>query len=272
MHIRFCFLSATLAAGFGLLAFPSAAPAQNPGSELIAAMELPEAPRAQQTPAGGQINQQEQPRTPQVLLAFDASSRGEAIPLTAGQKLKLALRSATSPFAFGKPFVVAGYHEVLDQDTGFGWGAEGYGKRAGAAYLNSFDSTMIGDGILPSLLHQEPRYFRLGYGTVRHRGLYAVAQVFRCHHDGARQWEPNYSNLGGNLIAGALSDLYYPSDETGAGQAISQGMTSIAWSAAGPLFAEFWPDISRKFLHKNPTHGLDAQADAAKKQAQEQQK
>ena len=81
MHIRFCFLSATLAAGFGLLAFPSAAPAQNPGSELIAAMELPEAPRAQQTPAGGQINQQEQPRTPQVLLAFDASSRGEAIPL-----------------------------------------------------------------------------------------------------------------------------------------------------------------------------------------------
>jgi len=32
--------------------------------------------------------------------------------------------------------------------------------------------------------------------------------------------------------------------------------------AAGAVFDEFWPDISRKFLHRDPTHGLDARQSA----------
>ena len=205
----------------------------------------------------------------------ETTSHSDVVSLTASQKLNLAFHSATSPFAFGKPFLVAGYHEALDEDVGFGWGAEGYGKRVGVAYLNSLNSTIIGSGILTSVLHQDPRYFRLGYGTVRYRGLYAVANVFICQHDDTRKWEPNYSNLGGHLIAAAISNAYYPSDETSAGQVLSRGMSSIAWSAVGPVFHEFWPDVSRKILHRDPTHGLDAQAraaDQARKQAREEQK
>ena len=36
-------------------------------------------------------------------------------------------------------------------------------------------------------------------------------------------------------------------------------MIVTAEGAIGSLFQEFWPDISRKLLHRDPTHGLDAQ-------------
>jgi hypothetical protein len=260
MRVASCFFSAMLAAGFCLLTLSSTAHAQNSGSALVAMQEIPESPRPQfllasvtQQPgdekAAPQQNEEKHQRIQGMISAFSGPNYNDAVSLSSGQKMYLAFRSATGPFTIGKAFFVAGYHEALDEDTGFGWGAEGYGKRVGAAYLNSFDSTMIGRGILPSLLHQDPRYFRLGRGTVSHRGLYAVATVFICHHDGTRKWEPNYSNIGGSMIAGAISNAYYPSDETDAGQVIRRGMSSIAWGAVIPLFHEFWPDVSRKFFH-----------------------
>jgi hypothetical protein len=105
---------------------------------------------------------------------FNISYRSDAVSMTAGQKMRLALRSTTDPVAFASAFVVAGSHEAMDDDKGFGWGLQGYGKRSGAAYLDAFDGNMLGNGILPSILHQDPRYFRLGHGTFTHRLLYSV--------------------------------------------------------------------------------------------------
>ena len=159
--------------------------------------------------------------------------------------------------------------ETSKDDNGFGWGPEGYGKRAGAAYLDAFDGTMIGNGILPSILHQDPRYFRLGHGTFTHRLLFALATNVICKHDNTHKWEPNYSNLGGNILSGAISNLYYPAGNSGVGRTITNGLTVTAEGGAGSIFQEFWPDISRKFLHKDPTRGLDAQACAADEAAKE---
>ena len=71
----------------------------------------------------------------------------------------------------------------------------------GAAYLDTFDSNMIGNGILPALLHQDPRYFRMGHGSVTHRLLYAIAAAVICKHDNTGKWEPNYSNVLGNIAS-----------------------------------------------------------------------
>lgn len=265
---------------------------------MVAVAELPEAPTpqsapasAQQTPAGQNqnaeppvsastqssssaqapaeqsvaepLNEQKHQRLLQIVSSFDAPYGNEAVSPTAGQKLYRAFRSATSPFTFSKALLMAGYHEAMDDDIGFGWGAEGYGKRAGASYLDSFDSKMLSKGILPSMLHQDPRYFRRGYGTTSRRIIYAVGATVICKHDDSHRWEPNYSNVGGNLAAGALSNYYYPAGDNGAWDAIRRGLNSIVWSAAGPLFREFWPDVSRKFFHQDPTLGYDAQARAA---------
>lgn len=302
MHVPVRFAQATLAAALAaVFALPLCA--QQPETSLAAppvllaaAGELPEAPMPQSSSASGQssssaqsaaqppsaqqsqrqkaqeqIHEEERQRVLGIVPSFNVSYRSDAVSLTAGQKIGLAFRSAIDPVTFGIAAVVAGGHEALDQDTGFGWGAEGYGKRAGAAYLDAFDGDMIGNGILPAIFHQDPRYFRLGHGSFHHRLFYAVATSYVCKHDHTGKWEPNYSNVGGNIIAGAISNLYYPSQNSGWGQTISNGFIVTTEGTLGGVFQEFWPDVSRKFLHRDPTHGLDAQAAAQDKARQQSQ-
>jgi hypothetical protein len=213
--------------------------------------------------AAEQIKEQEKQRMVGIVPSFNVTYLSNAASMSASQKISLAFRSTIDPYAFGLAFLVAGFSEAQDKGTGFGWGPEGYFKRAGAAYLDAFDGAMIGNGFLPALLHQDPRYFRLGHGTFKHRFFYAVATSFICKHDNTGKWEPNYSNVGGNIIAGAISNLYYPSDTAGWGQTINNGLIVTGEGTFGGVLQEFWPDISRKLFHKDPTHGLDAQARAA---------
>jgi hypothetical protein len=218
-----------------------------------------------------QIKEQEKQRVLGIMPAFNTSYRSDAVSLTAKEKISVAFRSAVDPFIFATALIVAGYGEVADSDSGFPWGAKGYGERAGAKYLDAFDGTMIGNGFLPAVLHQDPRYFRLGHGTTRHRLLYAMATSFICKHDNTGKWEPNYSNVLGNIASGAVSNLYYPSSDSGFVQTIDNGMIVTGEGTVGALLQEFWPDMSRKFFHKDPTHGLDAQAKAADKAAKQDQ-
>jgi hypothetical protein len=211
--------------------------------------------RAQQ-----EINEQKHQRILGILPAFNTSYRMDAVSLTKKEKISLAFSSAMDPMSFGTAFVVAGLNEALDEDPGFGWGPEGYFKRSGAAFLDSFDGTMIGNGFLPVLLHQDPRYFRLGHGSMKRRSIHAVASALICKHDNTGKWEPNYSNVGGNIFAGAISHYYYPSNDSGVGEIIGHGLIVSVEGALGSVFREFWPDISRKVFHKDPTNGLDAQA------------
>jgi hypothetical protein len=231
-----------------------------------------ETQESQRQKAQKQLEQQKQQRILGIVPNFNTSYVNNAVSLTGGQKMKLAFASAIDPFTFAAAFMVAGLHEGLNEDPGFGWGAEGYFKRSGAAYLDSFNGTMIGNGILPSILHQDPRYFRLGHGSTSHRLFYAIATSYVAKHDNTGKWEPNYSNIGGNIIAGAISNLYYPSQNSGWGQTITNGLIVTTEGTIGGVFNEFWPDLSRKFLHKDPTHGLDAQAQEEYKASQEAKK
>ena len=261
-------LAQETSAGQNQSAQQAQSPAAQDSSSSQTVPQQPATEKSQHDKAQEQIKEQEKQRVVGILPSFNISYRSDAVSLSAGQKMSLAFRSATDPMEFAAAFLVAGYHEARDDDRGFGWGIEGYGKRSGAAYLDAFDGSIIGNGILPSILHQDPRYFRLGRGTVAHRVLYSLATNVICKHDNTGKWEPNYSNIGGNIISGAISNLYYPSGNSGFGQTITNGLTVTAEGGAGSIFQEFWPDISRKILHKDPTHGLDAQAraqDAAEK-------
>jgi hypothetical protein len=236
---------------------PASASAQPTTASTPPAAQQPSAQptaqeKSQREKAEEQLKEQEHQRVLGILPSFNISYRSDAVSLTGWQKIRLAFRTSVDPVSFGVAFLVAGYHEA-DNDVGFGWGIKGYGQRAGAAYLDTFDSNMIGNGILPALLHQDPRYFRLGHGSKTHRLLYATAAAFICKHDNTGRWEPNYSNVMGNIAAGAISNLYYPDNNTGVGLTISNGMIVTAEGAVGGIFQEFWPDISRKLLHKDPT-------------------
>ena len=207
----------------------------------------------QRQKARRQLQEEEKQRVLGMVPNFGTTYLWDAASLSAGQKMSLAFRSAIDPFTFAAAVLVAGSHEALDDEPGFQWGAAGFGQRAGAAYLDALDGNMIGSGILPALLHQDPRYFRLGRGSFAHRLLYSIASAVVCRHDNRQRLDPNYSNIGGNLIAGAISNLYYPSQNAGVGQTIGNGMIVTAENTAGGIFDEFWPDISRKLFHKDPT-------------------
>ncbi len=256
---------------FQVAAVESPAPmAQESSSAQTATPEPAAAASSQQEKAAQQIKEQEKQRVLGILPSFNISYRSDAVSLTAKQKVSLAFRSSTDPVAFAMAFLVAGYHEGMHDNVGFPWGIKGYGERSGAAYLDSFDGSMIGNGILPALLHQDPRYFRRGYGSTGYRLLYAVAASVICKHDNTGKWEPNYSNIAGNIASGGISNLYYPSSDSGISQTFTNGFVVTAEGSVGSIFQEFWPDISRKFLHKDPTRGLDAEArakDAAEKAA-----
>jgi len=272
----------------------------NTGKRLAVAIDLPETPQpqaefgsvdlfAQQTSPAQQtgteksqhekgeeeIKEEEKQRVVGVVPSFNVSYRADTVSLSGFQKLRLAFHSAVDPAAFAAGLVVAGYHQAMDDDTGFGWGLKGYAKRSSAAYLDAADGTMIGNGILPAILHQEPRYLRLGHGTYTHRLFYSIATNFVCPHDNTHKWEPNYSNVLGNIVAGAISNLYYPSGNSGFGLTITNGLIDTGEGTFGTVFEEFWPDLSRRYLHKDPTQGRDAEAralDVEEKQVREEQK
>src|SRR5207245_3628132 len=95
-------------------------------------------------------------------------------------------------------------------------GVKGYGERVGAAAANGLSDIMIGGAILPSLLHQDPRYFFQGTGTNKSRAFHAISHPFICRGDNGHM-QPNYSSIGGDLASAALSNPYYPPSNRGAG-------------------------------------------------------
>jgi hypothetical protein len=136
----------------------------------------------------------------------------------------------------------------------YGGGIGGYGKRFGQNYADTFDGAFWGNAVLPSLWHQDPRYFRLGTGSGWHRIGYALSTNVRAKHDGTGKWEPNYSNLVGNLISGGISNIYLPANERGVGSTFEGAFLVTAEGGVGSMLEEFWPDfihyLQRKKMRK----------------------
>ena len=234
------------------------------------------AQESQHQKAAEQLKEEEKQRVVGIVPTFNVTYHQDAVPLSPGQKMDLALHSTLDIFTFVSAFAEAGYYEVDDDLVGFSWGAKGYFERTGVAYLDTADGTVLSTGVVPILFRQDPRYFRLGYGPKWHRTWYALASSFVAKGDRSGKWEPNYGNLLGNLAAGGVSNLYYPPGNTSVGLTMTNFAIQIAEGMAGAVFEEFWPDISRKLLHRDPTHGLDAGREAeyetneARKQPQQQ--
>jgi hypothetical protein len=147
--------------------------------------------------------------------------------------------------------VQAGVSQAVDEFPDYGQGAAGYGKRYGAALADEVSATFFEGFLWPVLLKQDPRYFRLGEGSTKHRIVYSLAQAVVCHTDkGTRSF--NYSNVLGAFSAGALSNAYYPQGDRGFGLTMSRSAIAIMYGSLGGLFDEFYPDISRKLFHKHP--------------------
>lgn len=176
-----------------------------------------------------------------VVPAFNVVESGEAAPLTSGQKFDLWFHSSVDPFTFVVAGIDAGIEQAQDEYPEYRQGFVGFAKRYGASYADSVDGNFWGNAVLPSLLHQDPRYFRLGHGSWKRRLWYAAISTVRCKGDDGH-WQVNVSNVAGNLIGGAISNAYYPASDRGLGLTISRGFTVTAEGAFGSIALEFYPD------------------------------
>jgi hypothetical protein len=165
-------------------------------------------------------------------------------PLTLAEKYKIARNDS---FDWPNFPLLAGY-ALQSQVAAHGFTHNGGVKGFGEYYVRGFGDQVIGtyltEAILPGLLHEDPRFFRIGTGTFFHRVYYATSRVFvtRTDNGGTRLY---VSEIFGNMGVVAITSLYYPASQT-----VSQGSIRYAMQlgndAVSNILTEFWPDIKHR--------------------------
>lgn len=185
-----------------------------------------------------QMNDEMKQRVLGVIPNFYVTYVPDAAPLTPGQKFHLAARLSIDPAYFVLAGAVAGVQQARNEFPGYGQGAQGYAKRYGATFGDFTISNFLGNAVFPTIFKQDPRYFYKGTGTKKSRVLYALANSVICKGDNGN-WQANYSSILGSLVAGGISNLYYPASDRGAGLTFQNTAIGIGGTAVLNLLKEF---------------------------------
>jgi hypothetical protein len=174
-------------------------------------------------------------------------------PLTVRKKFKIAAEDSWDRGTVVLAAIVGAENQLTNSNRAFGQGAAGFGRYFGASYGDFVVGNYMTEAVFPSLLHQDPRYFRRGTGGVWSRLCYAIGQSFVTHNDsGGSQF--NYSEWLGNSAAVAISNAYYANNRS-ARDSVSQLGIQVGIDTAGNILKEFYPEIVRKFTRKHQETG-----------------
>jgi len=175
---------------------------------------------------------------------------GAVAPLSTRRKFYIASRDS---FDFPIYFIasaLAGLSQLEDSNPSLGEGMKGYAKRFAFGCADQMIGNMMTEGVMPALLHEDPRYYRRGTGRKLGRAFYAFTRVLVTHTD-AGGVRFNFSEVVGNSVAVAVSNAYYPDSRT-ASLNLKKLSLQIGTDGVSNVLKEFWPDIKRK-LHHGPT-------------------
>lgn len=171
------------------------------------------------------------------------------VPLTAREKFKVAAEDSFDRGTMALAVLFGAESQLTNSTPAFGQGVQGYARYLGTSYADFVIGDMMTEGIYPVMLHQDPRYFRRGTGSVWLRLGSAAGQIFWTRTDSGRT-QFNYSEIIGNSTAVAISNAYYPDNRTTT-NAISKLGVQLGVDMAANILKEFWPDINRKFSRKS---------------------
>jgi hypothetical protein len=192
---------------------------------------------------------------------------GQVPPLTSKQKFAVVTRGSFDYVQYPWYAFLSGISQAQNSEPGYRQGWEGYGKRFGAAFADGTIENFMTGAILPSVLHQDPRYFQSGHGSFTHRSFYALSRNLITREDSGKN-EFNYSEVVGGAMSAAISTYsyhpkgryvttttpgvlrYIPSDRTVTNTAKVWG-TQYGYDSLTLVVKEFWPDIRRK-IRKTP--------------------
>jgi hypothetical protein len=172
-------------------------------------------------------------------------------PISTKGKYMLSVKSTFDPYTFAFIGFASLIGQAENSEPSYGQGLKGYAKRYGTSYADALIGTFMTTSVAPSLLKQDPRYFQLGHGSIWHRAVYSASRMIVTRSDsGNRQF--NYSEIGGNLVAAGISNLYHPQEDRTITNTMSVWGTDIMWDAVSDELKEFWPDIRRKLARHKP--------------------
>jgi len=173
-------------------------------------------------------------------------------PLTSHQKFHIFVQQTYSVYTVANTAFDAGWAQMTDDWPAYGQGMEGYGKRYGALLANHEAGTFFENFLFPTLLHQDPRYFRKGEGhSLFARVPYAASRVLITQSDSGHSTF-NSSLLLGLLFVDGITNAYYPRPERGLGNTMTRFGGSVLSSAETNLLREFMPDMMRVFHRHEP--------------------
>jgi len=212
-------------------------------------------PCQQDPPVGSQANETNVvPHTDKHILGIIPNFRTSPTPdtyapITPGEKFRIARLDSFDRGTFLLAAAFAGVGQLNNDNRAFGQGVEGYAQYLGAAYADFVIGNYMTEGIFPTMLHQDPRYFRRGKGSGLSRLGYSMGQIFWTHQDSGRM-NFNFSEIVGNSTAVAISTSYYKNNRT-AHDAVSSVAIQVGVDMATNILKEFWPDFDRKFRRKH---------------------
>lgn len=181
---------------------------------------------------------------------FGAVSANTQLPaLTPRGKFVLAFHDSFDYSSFAWTGIIAAQSFGLNSDPELGRGIAGYGRYYWRAFVDGVAGTYFTEAIVPVISHEDPRYYTLGHGGFWRRTYYALSRTYLTKTD-AGGTSLNWSEVGGNACEAALSNLYYPPQERGAGQTLRDWGTQMESAALNNVAKEFWPDIRHKIFRR----------------------
>ena len=177
---------------------------------------------------------------------FTLENASDAPPMTVGEKFKTTARGSFDPMEVGFYGVQAGISQLAGHDSSYGQGVEGYAERLAVRFGDSTIENFMTRAIVPSILHEDPRFFQKGSGGFWHRTSYAVTRIFVTRTDSGSETF-NFSEIVGAAGAAGISAYsYHPESAHNIGSAASIAGSQVGYDALSYWLKEFWPDIRHK--------------------------
>jgi hypothetical protein len=169
-------------------------------------------------------------------------------PISVKQKFTIANDDTMDGPSFALAAAFSGLSQLEDSEPSFGQGVKGYAHRYGTGLADQILGNYMTEAIMPSLFHQDPRYFRKGTGSFWSRVGWAASRSLIARNDSGK-WTFNYSEWVGNGLDAAVGNAYY-SDDRGLSPTMSRLFTFVGTDTLSQVLKEFWPDVKHKYFHK----------------------
>lgn len=228
----------------------SADDAQSP-AEAKPDSQAPSQPEAPAQP-GVSASKQQPKRILGVMPNYRAISAGAIPPPpTAKEAFKIATENSFDYSAFVFVGITSALAEWSDAHPQLGDGFTGYGRYYWRGWVDKTDGNYLVIFALPTILHEDERYYAMGEGGFWKRSIYAASRVLITpNYQGHNTF--NAAEILGRGVAQGISLSYYPSQDRNLGALAVKFGYAIGRDALSNVFREFWPDIATHVLHRHP--------------------